>query len=95
VCESITPAPVTECTLDEILAAWQVGPIIWGGIPSSILEPQTTEEAFVAQIDQMFRTIAGQPIILGIGDLVMPGASPERIRYIADRVAEFHAHIAR
>ena len=38
VCESFTPAPITECTFEEAWAAWDKGPLIWGGIPSYYLE---------------------------------------------------------
>jgi hypothetical protein len=90
VCESVTPAPTTACTLDEILRAWPTGPLIWGGIPSIVLDSRISDKDFVAYVDDLFQTIAGQPIILGIGDMVMPESSVERIRYIADRI-EDHA----
>ena len=45
VCESISPFPLTPCTFDEVWTAWRGGPIIWGGIPSPLLEEDRTDEA--------------------------------------------------
>ncbi|NWG75949.1 MAG: hypothetical protein HXY24_15330, partial [Rubrivivax sp.] len=89
VCESFSPAPLTECTFDE---AWQVwrekGPMIWGGIPSPILEPQTNESEFFAIVDHVLEAARQRPMILGIGDFVMPNNLIERVRMIAERVEE-------
>jgi len=87
VCESFTPFPVTECTFAEALSAWKnEGPIIWGGIPSPLLEARTSEEEFRRFIDHVFETIRGQPIILGVGDMVMGNNLIDRVRYVADCV---------
>ena len=90
VVESFSPAPLTECTFDNAWEAWQeTGPMIWGGIPSPLLEPHTSEEEFHNYIDHLFETVGNGRIILGIGDMVMPNNSIERLRYIAERV-EIH-----
>jgi hypothetical protein len=88
VCESFSPAPLTACTFDEAWTAWQArrGPIIWGGIPSLILEPETSDAEFEAYINHVLDTVAGQPIILGVGDMVVPVNLIERVHYIATRV---------
>ncbi len=90
VCESFSPAPLTECTFEEAWNAWQNGPMIWGGIPSSILEERISEERFQEYLDHILRIIGDRPIILGIGDLVMGNNLIERVRYIANRI-ENHA----
>lgn len=86
VCESFSPAPLTECTFEEAWNAWKQGPIIWGGIPSTILEERTNKGEFQSYIEQLLETIEGRPIILGVGDMVMGNNSIERVRYIADKV---------
>jgi hypothetical protein len=87
VAESFSPAPLTECTFDNAWEAWQeTGPMIWGGIPSPLLEPHTSEEKFHNYIDHLFETVGNRGIILGIGDMVMPNNSVERLRYIAERI---------
>jgi hypothetical protein len=90
VCESFSPAPLTQCTFQEAWESWQAlaRPIIWGGIPSPILEPQTSEEDFRRYVEQVLSTVGDKPIILGVGDMVVPVNLIERVRYIADRVEE-------
>jgi len=90
VCESFSPAPLTECTFKEAWTAWRDGPIIWGGIPSPILQQDTSEGQFKEYIERLLELVGDQPIILGVGDMVMANNSIERVRYIADRV-EQHA----
>jgi len=90
VCESFTPAPVTECTFAEALEAWKnEGPIIWGGIPSPLLEARTSEAEFRRFIDHILEKLNGHPVILGVGDMVMGNNLIERVRYIVNRIEEY------
>ena len=87
VCESISPFPLTPCTFDEVWTAWRGGPIIWGGIPSPLLEEDRTDEAaFREFVARLLETVGAGPIILGVGDLVMGNNSIERVKYIAEQV---------
>lgn len=87
VCESISPFPLTRCTFDEVWDAWRGGPIIWGGIPSPLLEEGRTDEgAFREFVAHLLETVGAGPIILGVGDLVMGNNSIERIKTIAEQV---------
>lgn len=86
VCESFSPVPLTPCTFAEAWGAWRDGPIIWGGIPSPILEARYPEAAFHEDVARLLDTIGGDPIILGVGDMVMGHNLIERVRYIADQV---------
>jgi uroporphyrinogen-III decarboxylase len=86
VCESFSPFPLTECTFQEAWEAWRNGPIIWGGIPSPILEERTNEEDFKAYVHRLLQTIGDQPIILGVGDMVLRNNLIERVEYIAKEV---------
>jgi len=86
VCESVSPYPLTPCTLDEAWEAWRGGPLIWGGISSPILEERTSEADFCAYVDHVLDLAGAGPMILGIGDLVLHNNSIERVRYIAERV---------
>lgn len=88
VCEAFTPDPVTECTFEEAWHAWRDGPIIWGGIPSPILEERTSESEFRDYVARVLDTVGDGSIILGVGDMVMGNNLIERVRYIADRVEE-------
>ena len=94
-CESISPFPLTACTFDEVWDSWRGGPIIWGGIPSPLLEEdRTDEDAFREFVAHLLETVGAGPIILGVGDLVMGNNSIERVKYVAEQV-EAHELCAR
>ncbi|MCS7304109.1 MAG: uroporphyrinogen decarboxylase family protein [Thermoguttaceae bacterium] len=87
--ECFATSPMVHTTLAEARAAWQDRVIIWGGVPSVILEPPFTEEQFEAYMDEVFRTIApGRAFILGIADNAMPGSDINRIRRITEMVTQ-------
>jgi uroporphyrinogen-III decarboxylase len=89
VCESFSPAPLTECTLQETLDAWKTGPMIWGGIPSPILEARTAVNEFKDYVQSALESIGNQPIILGVGDMVLDNNLIDRVEYIAHQVETF------
>ena len=61
-------------------------PLIWGGIPSPILEAATSDEEFNTYIDDLFQIIRGEPVLLGVVDLFMYHNSIERVEAIARRI---------
>jgi Uroporphyrinogen decarboxylase (URO-D) len=88
--ECFTTAPMVSCTLAEARAVWGNDVIIWGGVPSVILEDTTPEEEFEEYMRDVFRTIApGDAFILGIADNAMPLSRIERIERISEMVEEF------
>ena len=90
VCGAFSPFPLSECSFEEAWEAWDGGPIIWGGIPSPILEADTSEQDFKAHVKNLLDLVGSKPIIIGIGDQVMPDSLIERVQYIARKV-ESHA----
>jgi hypothetical protein len=86
VCESLSPFPLTSCRFEEVWEVWQDGPIIWGGIPSPVLEERTNESVFRDYVHRLLETIGPRPVILGVGDMVLPNNSIERVRCIAELV---------
>jgi hypothetical protein len=87
--ECFVTHPMVETTLAEARAAWGDRVIIWGGVPSVILEDPFTDEQFEAYLDDLFPTIApGTAFILGIADNAMPGAKIDRIRRITEIVQQ-------
>jgi len=86
VCESFSPCPLTECTFGEAWAAWRGGPLIWGGIPSPILEASTTDDEFMHHIDNLLQIIQDGQIVLGVVDLFMYHNSIVRVEAIAQRI---------
>ena len=87
--ECFVTSPMVPTTLAEARAAWGDRVIIWGGVPSVILEDPFTNEQFEEYMDELFRAIApGKAFILGIADNAMPGAKLERMRRITQMVEE-------
>jgi hypothetical protein len=86
VCESFSPEPLTSCTFQEAWEAWQGGPLIWGGIPSPILEDSTSEKDFRHHIESLLATVDNGAVIFGVVDLFMRHNSIDRVRYIADLI---------
>lgn len=88
--ECFTTAPMVSVTLAEARAAWGNDVIIWGGVPSVILEETTPEEEFEEYMRDVFRAIApGDAFILGVADNVMPLSLIERVERISEMVEEY------
>lgn len=85
--ETFTTDPMVSCTLEEARTAWDNRVIIWGGVPSVILEDTYSDEAFESYMKNVFRTIApGDAFILGVADNIMPDARLDRLERIAEMV---------
>jgi hypothetical protein len=88
--ECMATAPLTNVTLEEARLAWGNDVIIFGGVPSVILEEDfMTDEEFEKYMLEVFRTIApGNAFILGVSDNVMPSAKIERVERISEMIEE-------
>ncbi len=87
--ECFATAPMVSVTLEEARRAWGTDVIIYGGIPSVILEDTTSEEEFEEYVRNVFRVIApGDAFILGIADNAMPRTIIERVERISQLVEE-------
>lgn len=88
VCESFSPVPLSGTTFDELWDAWggREWPIVWGAIPSPLLEAHTTQAELEAYIDHILERIGDSRIILGVSDMVMGHNDIERVRWIAERI---------
>jgi hypothetical protein len=87
VIESVSPAPLTECTFDELWQAVGGGPpLMWGVIPSPLLEAGTPEAELHAFVDHVLETVGGDPVILGISDMVLGNNLIERLEWVARRI---------
>jgi hypothetical protein len=81
---------MVEVTLREARAAWGTDVIIFGGVPSIILEPTFPEADFEAYMQDVFHAIApGDAFILGVADNVMPTSLIERVERISDLVEQY------
>ena len=85
--ETFTTEPQVTCTLEQARDAWGTDVIIWGAVPSVILEPTFSEAEFEQYMTGIFKTIApGEAFILGVADNVMPDALISRLERISDMV---------
>ena len=87
VCESVSPAPLTSFTFQEVNQAWRGKPLLWGGLPTPVLEEHISEPEFQAYIDHLLAAI-DQPMILGLVDLFLRHNSIERVKTIARRLQD-------
>jgi methylmalonyl-CoA mutase cobalamin-binding domain/chain len=87
IAESFCPAPMTKVTLEQYYRHWSPRLTLFGGIPSTVVLPGTSEADFEAYMDQLFRAVApGRRIVLGVADEVPPQAVFSRLQRIGERV---------
>ena len=89
--ECFATAPLVDCTLKQARDAWGDTMIIWGGVPSILVEPDSTsEQEFEEYMADLFRTIApGNAFVLGVADNVTANADLSRIVRIGEMVEEY------
>jgi uroporphyrinogen-III decarboxylase len=88
IADSVCPSPMTRCTVEELLQAFEGQITMWGGIPSILLCPESsTEEQFRRFIDELLaRHGRRSRLILGISDMVTADAEWDRLNYITETV---------
>ena len=89
--ECFCTAPMVAVSLEDALDCWEDRVIIWGGIPSVILCPDSC--SYDDFVDYMKKTIAlicsrKCRVILGVSDNVMPETDIKRLEKITDMVNE-------
>lgn len=85
--ECFVTAPMVPLTLAKAREMWASRIIIWGGLPSVLLEPHVPEEDFRAYVRGVFDTVApGDAFILGVADNVMPTSIIDRIAWVSEQV---------
>ena len=87
--ECFTTAPLVPCTLQAARDTWGDNMIIWGGIPSILLEDSVSEEDFENYMVELFDIIApGDAFILGVADNVTAQAILSRVERVSELVQE-------
>ena len=82
-------APMVNVTLEGARTAWGSDVIIYGGIPSVMLEPTVSDEEFEQYMQHLFQTVApGDAFVLGVSDNVLPTSIIERVERITELVEE-------
>lgn len=87
IAESICPAPMTRVPLAEYYRRWSPHLTLFGGIPSTIVLPETSDAEFESYMDELFRAVApGKRMLVGIADMVPPDAIFSRLQRIHERI---------
>ncbi|MCC6867690.1 MAG: corrinoid protein [Burkholderiales bacterium] len=87
IAESFCPAPMTKVGLREYYQRWSGHLTLFGGIPSTVVMPGTSDADFEAYLDELFRAVApGQRMVVGIADEVPPAAVFSRLQRIGERI---------
>jgi len=89
VIESVSPSPLTECTFDDLWESLGAGPpLMWGVIPSPLLEERAPEQELHDFVDHVLETVEDAPIILGVSDMVLGNNLIDRVEWAAERIYE-------
>jgi len=84
VADCLACAPLVPLTLQQAFDAWRGRIVIWGGIPSPLLEATTSDREFEAHL-VMVRDLSREGgFIAGICDQAMPAAKYDRIAKLAE-----------
>ena len=87
--ECYVTAPMVPITLGEARKALGDEVVIFGGVPSVILEEAVSEERFEEYMDETFAAVApGDRFILGIAGNMMPTSLVSRVKKIGKMVQE-------
>ncbi|MEA1951520.1 MAG: uroporphyrinogen decarboxylase family protein [Planctomycetota bacterium] len=87
--ECLATSPLVPLTLAQAQAAWGNRVIIWGGVPSTILEEPYSDEQFEQYMQELLATVSsgpgpGKAFIMGISDNAMPNSKIGRIRRVSE-----------
>src|SRR5512132_4447901 len=78
---------MTKVSLAEYYRRWSNKLTLFGGIPSTVVMPGTSEADFEAYMDELFRAVApGRRMVVGVADEVPPSAVFSRLQRICERI---------
>lgn len=87
--ECFVTSPMVPCTLEQAKKTLANDVVIFGGIPSVILEDSFSDEEFEEYMAMLFKVVApGDAFILGIADNMMPSSLLSRVKRIGELVRE-------
>jgi len=83
--DCLATAPLVNETLADYVEAWGGKVIAWGGLPSVIFPPTFPEKDYKEYVESALHFASGRnDVILGSGDIVMPGTPWERLRFLSE-----------
>jgi len=85
VADCLCTDPMAQLTLEKAYDAWRDKVVIWGGIPSIILNPDSCSEHVFLEFAGLAVDLAKSGhMLLSVSDNVMPEADIERVRIISE-----------
>ena len=88
--EGITPSPVGDLPLSDLRSRVQEKTVLWGGIPGGFFNPYLSDEEFDRYVIGAIEIMKnGKGFVLGVGDQIVPGSSPDRIRRVDELVRQY------
>src|SRR3974390_2723264 len=94
IADSVCPAPMTRCTIEQLCDAFEGRITIWGGIPSVLLcRDSASEPDFRPFVDKLIRDRTGRSrFVLGVSDMVTADAEWDRVLYIGEAIDRAALH---
>jgi len=76
-------APMVRCPFEQAYQAWKGQITIWGGVPSSLIEPTVPLEQLERHLEEIFAAGREGRFILGLSDQALPSSSWEHIQAVS------------
>jgi hypothetical protein len=93
VADCFVTIPMVPLTIERSRAVFGSKVIIWGGIPSILLEETTSDQEFDDYVLDLFRKIIpANRFILGLADNVMPSSKIERVERVQNMIKDWHRY---
>ena len=84
--DCLATAPLVPQTMKNYLNVWQGRIVCWGGLPSTIFDPEYPLQDYQSHVLALFELAADRSdIIIGASDNVMPGAEWKRLEFLAEQ----------
>ena len=83
--DCLATAPLVKETLADYVDLWGGKVVAWGGLPSVIFPPTFPEKEYKEYVHSALEFASGRnDVILGSGDIVMPGTPWERLVFLSE-----------
>ena len=86
--DCLATTPLVSETLQDYVNAWDGKVVAWGGLPSVIFDASFPRDEFDQYVRETLGFASGRgDVIIGVGDMIMPGAEWERLAFLSEALA--------
>ncbi len=90
VIEALTPAPVGDIDIENLIEWVEPGTVMWGGLPGVYFTDLVSDSQFDEFVIRVLDTMTKEPrYVLGVADQVPPGSRVERIARVRTLVDQY------